>query len=155
MPLSNRIDTARIRRGVPMNGLEFHKLLSERLAKYGLSVKAVTESSYMPSTGVIMMPKDRRRAGRVNAPSEARRLPNRSNPSRATQDLLNSHWQRDTIDDKNVPEDHPGDDGVDMDGLSHQQNIQQLRQLNGEEWYQENRVRLENPDVWQEYLSLN
>ena len=155
MPFSNRIDTTSMRKGIPMTALELAQILQLRLAKYGLSVKAVTESSYMPSTGVIMMPKDRRCAGRVNAPSEARRPSNRSNPSRATQDLLNGHWQRDTIDDENVPEDSPGDDGVDMDGLSHQQNIQQLRQLNGEEWYQENRVRLENPDVWQEYLSLN
>ena len=155
MPPSNRIDTTSMRKGIPMTALELAQILQLRLAKYGLSVKAVTESSYMPSTGVIMMPKDRRRAGSVNAPSEARRPPNRSNPSRATQDLLNGHWERDTIDDENVPEDSPGDDGVDMDGLSHQQNIQQLRQLNGEEWYQENRVRLENPDVWQEYLSLN
>ena len=138
-----------------MNALEFHKLLNEALAELGLSVKAVTESSYMPSTGVIMMPKDRRRAGRVNAPSEARRLPNRSNPSRATQDLLNGHWQRDTVDDENLPADLPGDDRVDMDGLSHQQAIQELRQLHGEEWYQKNRVRLENPDVWGHYLSLN
>ena len=44
---------------------------------------------------------------------------------------------------------------VDMDGLSHQQKLEQLKQRNGEEWYQKHRVRLENPDVWEHYLSLN
>tara|TARA_B100000686_G_C16484954_1_gene809071 strand:- start:433 stop:621 length:189 start_codon:yes stop_codon:yes gene_type:complete len=44
-----------------MTGLELDKLLNEALAKYGLSVKAVTKSSYMPATGVIMTPKGRRR----------------------------------------------------------------------------------------------
>ena len=111
MPLSNRIDTTGIRRGVPMTDLEFHKLLSERLAKYGLTVKLVTESSYMPATGVIMTPKSTGRTGRVNRTSEARRLPKRSIPSRATQDLLNGHWQRDTVDDGNFPDDLPKEEG--------------------------------------------
>ena len=44
-----------------MTALEFNKLLSEALAKYGLTVKHVTESSYMPNTGVIMMPKSTRK----------------------------------------------------------------------------------------------
>ena len=44
-----------------MTDLEFHKLLSEALAKYGFTVKHVTESSYMPNTGVIMMPKSTRK----------------------------------------------------------------------------------------------
>ena len=44
-----------------MTGLELNKLLNKALAKYGLTVKAVTESSYMPNTGVIMMPKSTRK----------------------------------------------------------------------------------------------
>ena len=44
-----------------MTGLELDKLLNELLAGSGLSVKAVTRSSYMPATGVIMTPKGRRR----------------------------------------------------------------------------------------------
>ena len=44
-----------------MTGLEYHKLLSEALAELGLTVKFVTESSYMPNTGVIMMPKSTRK----------------------------------------------------------------------------------------------
>ena len=40
-----------------MTDLEYHKLLSEALAKYGLTVKHVTESSHMPDTVVIMTPK--------------------------------------------------------------------------------------------------
>ena len=44
-----------------MTALEFNKLLNEALAKYGLTVKHVTESSYMPNTGVIMMPKSTRK----------------------------------------------------------------------------------------------
>ena len=155
MPLSNRVGTARIRRGIPMTDLELNRLLNEALAKYGLSVKLVTESSYMPATGVIMTPKGTRRAERVQTPTEARKLPKRSNPSRATQDLLNGYWQRDTDDEENLPDDHPGDDRVDMDGKTQEQKIKELREINGEEWYQQMRVRLENPDVWEEYLSLN
>ena len=94
-----------------MTDLEFHKLLSERLAKYGLTVKLVTESSYMPATAVIMTPNGTRGAGRVNTTSEARRLPKRSIHSRATQDLLNGHWQRDTVDDGNFPDDLPKEEG--------------------------------------------
>ena len=45
-----------------MTGLELDKLLNELLAGSGLSVKAVTKSSYMPATGVIMTPKGSRRA---------------------------------------------------------------------------------------------
>ena len=138
-----------------MTGLELNKLLNEALAKYGLTVKLVTELSHTPTTGVIMTPRGTGRAGRVNTTTEARRLPKRSIPLRATQDLLNGHWQRDTVDDENLPGGLPGDDRVDMDGLSHQQAIQELRQLHGEEWYQKNRVRLENPNVWGHYLSLN
>ena len=44
-----------------MTALELNKLLNEALAKYGLTVKYVTESSYMPNTGVIMMPKSTRK----------------------------------------------------------------------------------------------
>jgi hypothetical protein len=44
-----------------MTDLEYHKKLSKALAELGLSVKAVTKSSYMPATGVIMTPKGRRR----------------------------------------------------------------------------------------------
>ena len=40
-----------------MTDLEFHKLLSESLAKYGLTVKHVSESSHMADTVVIMTPK--------------------------------------------------------------------------------------------------
>ena len=40
-----------------MTDLEFHRLLSETLAKYGLTVKHVTESSHMADTVVIMTPK--------------------------------------------------------------------------------------------------
>jgi len=40
-----------------MTDLEFHRLLSEALAKYGLTVKHVTESSHMADTVVIMTPK--------------------------------------------------------------------------------------------------
>ena len=65
------------------------------------------------------------------------------------------HWQRDTVDDENLPDDHPGDDRVDIHGNTQEQKIKELREINGEEWYQENRVRLENPDVWEDYLSLN
>ena len=45
-----------------MTGLEFHKLLRAALAKYGLTVKFVTESQYMPTTGGIMTPRGVRRA---------------------------------------------------------------------------------------------
>ena len=44
-----------------MTGLELDKLLNELLAPLGITVKAVTKSSYMPATGVIMTPKGRRR----------------------------------------------------------------------------------------------
>ena len=40
-----------------MTGLELDKLLNEALAKYGLTVKHVTESSHIPNTVVIMTPK--------------------------------------------------------------------------------------------------
>ena len=40
-----------------MTALEFNKLLNESLAKYGLTVKHVTESSHMADTVVIMTPK--------------------------------------------------------------------------------------------------
>jgi hypothetical protein len=49
-----------------MTGLELDKLLNEALAKYGLSVKAVTESRHMPTTGVIMTPRGRRRADLID-----------------------------------------------------------------------------------------
>ena len=44
-----------------MTALELNKLLNEALAKYGITVKHVTESSYMPNTGVIMIPKSTRK----------------------------------------------------------------------------------------------
>ena len=44
-----------------MTGLEYHKLLSEALAKYGLTVKHVTEPSHMADTVVIMTPKSTRK----------------------------------------------------------------------------------------------
>ena len=47
--------------GKRMTALEYNKLLNKRLAKYGLTVKYVTESSYMPNTGVIMIPKSTRK----------------------------------------------------------------------------------------------
>ena len=94
-----------------MTALELNKLLNEALAELGLTVNLVTESSYMPATGVIMTPKSTGRAGRVNTTSEARRLPKRSIHSRATQDLLNGHWQRDTVDDGNFPDDLPKEEG--------------------------------------------
>ncbi len=45
-----------------MTDLELNKLLNKALAKYGLSVELVTESQYMPTTGVIMTPRGVRRA---------------------------------------------------------------------------------------------
>ena len=111
MPLSNRVDTARIKRGIPMTASELAEMLQLRLAKYGLSVTAVTESPHTPTTGVIMTPKGTGGAERIKIPSEARRLPKRSIPSRATQDLLNGHWQRDTVDDGNFPDDLPKEEG--------------------------------------------
>ena len=44
-----------------MKASEYHKKLSEALAELGLSVKAVTESRHMPTTGVIMTPRGVRR----------------------------------------------------------------------------------------------
>ena len=111
MPLSNRVDTARIKRGIPMTASELDEMLQLRLAKYGLSVTAVTESPHTPTTGVIMTPKGTGGAERIKIPSEARGLPKRSIPSRATQDLLNGHWQRDTVDDGNFPDDRPKEEG--------------------------------------------
>ena len=49
-----------------MTDSEFDKLLSEALAKYGLKVKTVTQSSYMPTTGVIMSPRGTRRADLID-----------------------------------------------------------------------------------------
>ena len=94
-----------------MTGLELDKLLNEALAKYGLTVKAVTELSHTPTTAVIMTPRGTGRTGRVNTTSEARRLPKRSIHSRATQDLLNGHWQRDTVDDGSLLNDTPEEEG--------------------------------------------
>ena len=90
-----------------MTDLELDKLLNEALAKYGLTVKAVTELSHTPTTAVIMMPKSTGRAGS----GEARRLPKRSIHSRATQDLLNGHWQRDTVDEGSLLNDTPEEEG--------------------------------------------
>ena len=45
-----------------MTALEYNKLLNEALAPLGLTVKLVTESQYMPTTGVIMTPRGVRRA---------------------------------------------------------------------------------------------
>ena len=42
-----------------------------------------------------------------------------------------------------------------MDGKTQEQKIKELREINGEEWYQKNWVELENPDVREHYLSLN
>jgi hypothetical protein len=55
-----------------MTDLELNKLLNEALAELGLSVKLVTESSYMPNTGVIMMPKNSRQGQQLRQPQEAR-----------------------------------------------------------------------------------
>ena len=45
-----------------MTDLEFNKLLNISLAELGLSAKLVTESSHMPTTGVIMTPRNSRQA---------------------------------------------------------------------------------------------
>ena len=55
-----------------MTGLELDKLLNEALAELGLSVKLVTESSHMPTTGVIMTPKNSRQGQQLRQPQEAR-----------------------------------------------------------------------------------
>ena len=51
MPLSDRIDTQRR----TMTALEMAQKLTLRLAKYGITVRALSESPHMPSTGVIMI----------------------------------------------------------------------------------------------------
>ena len=45
-----------------MTDLEYNKLLNKALAPLGITVKLVTESQYMPTTGVIMTPRGVRRA---------------------------------------------------------------------------------------------
>ena len=44
-----------------MRDLELDKLMNERLAKYGLSMKAVPKPSHTSTAGVIMMPQGRHR----------------------------------------------------------------------------------------------
>ena len=80
MPLSNRIGTARIRIGIPMTAFELAQILQSRLAKYGLSVKAVKESSHMPTTGVIMTPKGRRGVHIKDIPHKETRTPRDRQP---------------------------------------------------------------------------
>ena len=45
-----------------MKASEYNKLLNEALAPLGLTVKLVTESQYMPKTGVIFTPRGKRRS---------------------------------------------------------------------------------------------
>ena len=59
------------------------------------------------------------------------------------------------MNQNNLPQKSPGKRTKDAMGLTHEELIAELRQENGEEWYQRNRVRLENPEVWEQYLSLN
>ena len=49
-----------------MTASELAQMLQLRLAKYGLSVTAVTESPHTPTTGVIMTPRGRRRADLID-----------------------------------------------------------------------------------------
>ena len=58
-------------------------------------------------------------------------------------------------DAENLPNEQPRNDSVDLKGRTQEQMIQELREINGEEWYRQMRVRLENPEVWEGYLSLN
>lgn len=138
-----------------MMGLEFDKLLHEALVQLVLPLTAVTALSHILTTGVIMAPEDTGRVGKIQTPTEARKLPKRSIPLRARQDLLNGYWQRDTVNDENLPKALPKKEGVDMDGKTQEQVIQEMKEINGEEWYHHNRVRLENLEVWEQYLSLN
>ena len=59
------------------------------------------------------------------------------------------------MNQNNLPQQSPSKRPKDAMGLTHEELIAELRQENGEEWYQQNRVRLENPEVWEQYLSLN
>ena len=59
------------------------------------------------------------------------------------------------MNQNNLLQKSPSKRTKDAMGLTHKELIAQLRQENGEEWYQRNRVRLENPEVWEQYLSLN
>ena len=63
-----------------MTGLELDKLLNEALAKYGLSVTAVTELSHTPTTGVIMMPKGRCGVHIKDIPHKGARTPRDRQP---------------------------------------------------------------------------
>jgi hypothetical protein len=54
-----------------MTDLEFNKRLNKALEGSGLSVTLVTESSHMPTTGVIMMPRNSRQAQQPTQPQEA------------------------------------------------------------------------------------
>jgi hypothetical protein len=59
------------------------------------------------------------------------------------------------MNQNNLPEKSPSKRTKDLLGQTHEQAVARLRQMNGEGWYQQNRVRLENPEVWEQYLSLN
>ena len=59
------------------------------------------------------------------------------------------------MNQNNLPQKSSSKRTKDAMGLTHEELIAQLRQTNGEEWYQQIRVRLENPEVWEQYLSLN
>jgi len=76
------------------------------------------------------------------------------NPLKARHDWLNGHWRRKFLDTAGIVHDRISDQ-IDFDGRTQEQLIQELRSSNGEDWYRQNRVRLENPDVWAHYLSLN
>ena len=59
------------------------------------------------------------------------------------------------MNQNNLPQKSASKRTKDSMGLTHEELIAEFRQENGEEWYQQIRVRLENPEVWEQYLSLN
>jgi len=79
---------------------------------------------------------------------------NSTNQLRANHDWLNRYCRTEILDTYSTDESRINDQ-VDFDGKTQKQLIQELRSTNGEEWYRKNQTRLENPDVWAQYLSLN
>ena len=79
---------------------------------------------------------------------------NSINPPRANHDWLNRYCRTEIPDTESTAKSRINDQ-VDFDGKTQQQLIQELRSTNGEEWYRKNQPRLENPDVWAQYLDLN
>ena len=65
-----------------MTAFELAQMLSERLAKYGLSVTAETGSPHLPTTGVIMMPKGRRGVHIKDIPHKRTRTPRDRQPDK-------------------------------------------------------------------------